>query len=390
MSAIAQPSGFGDGRAMWTPEARPLAHSDSLHGCPPRTRGTARGARVFLCQTQDIKSADSPRNARGERVEGKATGREAKSLELNKLLAAALHELGKHALAANVSGCHRDFRGWRCKPHDHRWARPITSCRFRLCAFEMRSRSMRMIHRFRKKFDELQSAGRGRYAVLSERSCDLYDLAGAVENLFKSFERLRHRVIWSRNVTGCVAVLEVTYNEKTNTWHPHLNVMWEGEYIPQAALLKAWVSCSRGRALTASGKASGVFLAQVIDLPELFKYVTKLAPIVGRSELVDVFMRATHRVKLVRCYGSFYDLAVEDEDGEDNAACCPDCGSMEIESTGRVYLEQLSLDFRGILRVDCEETDAIPPARAGPQAVISEEKFNLQYEHPRLFADAAD
>jgi hypothetical protein len=133
-----------------------------------------------------------------------------------------------------------------------------------------------------------------------------------------------------------------------------------------------------------------VHVEQVESLAELFKYVTKLAPIVANPELVDVFMRATHRVKLVRCYGSFYDLAVE---GEDKAQpeCCPDCGSTEIEHTGRVYPEQVWFDRNGVIRFDSEETDApeFPPAR-GPDAMVSDESLSLRYEHPRLFADAAD
>jgi hypothetical protein len=255
----------------------------------------------------------------------------------------------------------------------------------------MRARSARLIRRFEKKFEEITRTGRARFAVLSEKNVDLYDLADAIRNLFDSFERLRHRVVWSRRVTGCVAVLEVTFNEKENTWHPHLNVMWEGEYIPQAALLKAWAGCSQGRALTASRKAAGVRIEQVISLLELFKYVTKLAPIVGNAELVNVFMRATHRVKLVRCYGSFYNLAVEDEDLA-QPECCPDCGSTEIEHTGRVWPEQVWFDRNGVIRYDSEETDAMesPPAR-GPDAMVSDESFSLRYEHPRLsFADAAD
>lgn len=332
--------------------------------------------RISLCQTQDIKSADSRDKNRAEY--------EAKPLELNRICADSLATNGRYDQADKLRNCHLGFRGWRCKPHSHRWARPETTCRFRLCAFEMRARARRMARRFEPWFALASKNGGARYMVLSEKSCGKWELAEGIKNLFDSFERFRHRVLWTRHVTGCVAVLEVTWNEQEQTWHPHLNVMWEGQYIPQAALLKAWASCSRGRSLTASGKAAGVRVEAVRDLAELFKYVTKLAPIVGKAELVEAFLLATHRVKLVRCYGSFYDIGAEDED-ESTPACCPDCGTSEIETTGRVYPEQLDFDGRE-WRIHTEIDDfSWSPPESPP--VVSDEPYVLQYEQPRLFAD---
>jgi len=402
-------------------QSRPLAPLPRRAGFARRGEGAGGKGRILLCQTPGTKSADSPRNARATKASEKREQREANFRELNKLLADVLHGLGRYSTADRVRGCHRDFMGKQCKPNGHRWAVPMKSCRFRLCAFEMRARSLRMIHRFRAKFEEITATDRARFVVLSERSCGLHDLLDAIKHLFKSFERLRHRVVWSRRVTGCVAILEVTFHAKgdkvmagkrwtgryyeRDEWHPHLNVMWEGEYIPQAALLKAWDSCTGGEARTSTGKPAGVRIEQVINLPELFKYVTKLAPIVGNAEAVDVFVRATHRVKLVRCYGSFYDLNVEEED--DSPACCPDCGTTEIESLGRVFPEQLSLGRDGVWRFDSPETDAVVgesppdccevhgwtlPCRKCVQlnAAVSNEDFFLRPDHPRLFADAAD
>ena len=53
-------------------------------------------------------------------------------------------------------------------------------------------------------------------------------LKTSVQWLLASFKKLRKTANWRRYITGGYAVLEVTYNAKSDHWHPHLHVVAGG------------------------------------------------------------------------------------------------------------------------------------------------------------------
>jgi hypothetical protein len=283
--------------------------------------------------------------------ENKSADRHDTHREMNSKLEKTLTRLGMHLAADQVHNCHNTFIGWGCD-HAHRWARPASSCQFKLCAFDMRARSARLVGKFRVFFESFVSP---RYLVLSMRSCDLYELKEGIAALFAAFERLRHRRIW-KQVRGAVAVLEVTFNRETRCWHPHLNVLVDGPYMPQADLLAEWTVITEGAGV------AGVWIEQATadTLPELFKYVTKLVDFVEDVDAVREFLRGTKGLRFVRTYGEYYGFEVEDEKG---ALKCPDCGSTVVHRVGYMDAEQLWLDGFGVLRFDLPGAEW-PPGQA--------------------------
>jgi hypothetical protein len=82
-----------------------------------------------------------------------------------------------------------------------------------------------------------------RFITLTLAGPNLY-LKASLEKLYAAFKRLRKDALWKSGVAGGVSILEITFNEKTSSWHPHLHVLVTGKFIPQAALSKAWYAAT--------------------------------------------------------------------------------------------------------------------------------------------------
>lgn len=368
-------------------QSRPLPPAPPAPGV--RGGGARRkGGRRILPFTQEHKSAD--------RQESYPALKRLKAKLVN-----SLRQLGRHSkwgrMADDLQRCHEYFRGFQCKPKAHRWAKPVHSCQFKLCPFCMRARRGRSLARYRKALADRSK--RWRFVTLTIRNTRYLDEGR--EKLWKSFERLRHRVIWTRNVRGAIARGEITWNAKAQTWHPHIHILYDGEYIPHEWLAQQWEQCTGGQ---------GERVVDIREIPfdrlgEVVKYITKVADFADDPLTLQTFLLDTNGHRFVRCYGSLYALEREEEESE--KAACPDCGSREIEFVGFVAPQQLSLDLSGVLRFDSEETSACesPPDDSPPFCETHgwnlpcrvcvrlntqlAEGFVLQFEPPRLFADLA-
>ncbi len=261
--------------------------------------------------------------------------------ELQGLLVETLKQTQHHAnLAPKVAACHHTFRGWLRNRCGHTWAEAENSCSVRICPHDSRRRSLILAARI-EKF----AVGKTglRYAVLAERNTE--NLREGIISLWVAWTRLRRSVCWKRKVKGCIVALEVTRNREEGTWHPHLNVLMEGTYFPFEELNQAWIEATEGRGHTSYIRAADAGTAR-----ELIKYVTKIADLLGDAQALDEFLTAVFRKRLVRTYGTFYDLPVDDEEKPQRA--CPDCGEHDgIVRLGIVPACQISLDVKGVFRV---------------------------------------
>lgn len=271
---------------------------------------------------------------------------------LQARLVESLQEVYRWRLAARVAACHRDFKAYRCRPEGTTWAKPGYTCKLRLCPFEMRAAAMRALHRLGPAVDHLRD---GKYLVLSQRNCGLYELGKGIDDLWASFNRLKKSSVWV-GVRLKVVTLEITYNCEAKTWHPHLNVVFEGPFIPQNSLVAAWIKATEG-----AGRIVHIQAVDTGTARELLKYITKLADFVDEPEAVDQFITATYRRRFLRTYGDFRRLGLEEEC---DSSRCPDCGSDDIEYLGNIAMDRVYLDVKGVLRIrNC----SFPlPSRDGP------------------------
>jgi hypothetical protein len=139
-------------------------------------------------------------------------------------------------------------------------------------------------------------------------------------------------VLWSK-VEGAIAVLEVTFNQKSATWHPHLNVVFDGPYMPKQELNAVWLRSTKGR-----GCMTWIKRADRGTVYELVKYIVKPNEFLHIPKAVENFLRGTRGKRFIRTYGSLYGRKLEDElerECEKQARIvCPDCGSRDVEDPG--------------------------------------------------------
>jgi len=314
---------------------QPRAEPGSETLCAKRSKPSAK-----RCRELSLSKASA--RARAIRL----NNRWAKFSMLQASLVASLEKIGRGKLAHEVTQCHTSFGGCRCKACGGSWARATFSCGVRLCPWEARKRSMRAIHRFGDVIAGLRDP---RYLVLSMRNCPLHELRAGIRALFDTFQRLRHSVLWSASVKGALVALEVTFNAESQTWHPHLNVLIEGSYIPQEQLAAAWRKAARDEGLI----LPYIKRADSGTAFELLKYVTKLADFVHIPEAVGAFVDATRRTRFLRTYGCLYGLKLAEEDGDGAEALeCPDCGSPDVEVLRHCFSRNdVYFDGSGVLRL---------------------------------------
>jgi hypothetical protein len=212
----------------------------------------------------------------------------------------------------------------------------------------MRARAMRALHRFQHIIGSLQE---GKYLVLAERNVSEHNLTAGIKHLFESWNRFRKMPIF-RQVRGAIIALEITYNRTVMEpdfigerlpWHPHLNVVFDGPFIPFEQLLAAWIEASEGCGRTAYVRAVDRGTAN-----ELLKYVTKLLDFIDVPIAIEEFLDATHRRRFIRTYGSMYGLNIEDEPH----ASCPDCDSRVLTVVAQtLYPSQVLMDAKGVFRI---------------------------------------
>lgn len=107
---------------------------------------------------------------------------------------------------------------------------------------------------------------RRKLATLTLRSGNA-PLAQQVKFLWQSYTKLRHSKLWKSVVTGAIAVLEVTYNEKKDQWHPHLHVVLDSAFLEQKALSKSWAKITHGSKI--------VDIRQVRSFDSMAQYLSK-------------------------------------------------------------------------------------------------------------------
>jgi hypothetical protein len=78
-----------------------------------------------------------------------------------------------------------------------------------------------------------------RFATLTLRHSQT-PLKDQLDRLRVCFNRLRERQFWREHVTGGIAFVEIKWLPATRMWHPHLHLLVETKWLPQAELSTNW------------------------------------------------------------------------------------------------------------------------------------------------------
>lgn len=186
----------------------------------------------------------------------------------------------------------------------HPW---LNRCRHKLCPFCAKARSAQVAADLMILMKAMKHP---RVIVLTVRS-NTRPLADQLAALRRWFRILRRKPEWKACVPGGAYTLEVTLNEETKLWHPHVHIICDGEYFPQAVLKRLWHDITGGSKI--------VWIQKVSDLPgmarELAKYIGKVQHL---DQLTDNQLReyalAVNGCRMVQTFGDCHSKKPRDVD----------------------------------------------------------------------------
>lgn len=127
-------------------------------------------------------------------------------------------------------------------------------CRDRLCPLCTWRRSLKIYAQISRVMDVLQERGyQFLFLTLTIRNRPGADLPDAVQQLYDGWRKLYHKhSVFRRQVQGTFRSLEVTRNQTTGEYHPHLHCIlavrpsyFDGKnYLPKNAWRKMWRECA--------------------------------------------------------------------------------------------------------------------------------------------------
>ena len=178
--------------------------------------------------------------------------------QLSQFLAKAYSDLDWENLARRVGTCASWLLFLECtqsRKHPKNLKR-ANFCKDRLCTTCQWRKSMRQYHTSLKLAREAlrrHPTIRFVFLTLTVPNVHLRDLSGAIDGLFKSWQRLTQRKEVKSVVKGYCRALEVTYNHERDDWHPHIHAVLAvpsyyfttGYYITQQRWLELWREATR-------------------------------------------------------------------------------------------------------------------------------------------------
>lgn len=203
-------------------------------------------------------------------------------------------------------------------PDKHQVRTILHRCRQRICPWCTHHRTARAKAQIQRIIATLQSP---RAVVLTARSNNT-PLDEQIRALRKAFKALRTSKRWKDLVTGGVYTLEVTYNPRSETWHPHVHLIMGGQFFPQALLSALWKKATRDSPIVwikavQPGDSAAMELAAYIGKPP------KIAAMPARR-LRD-YVAATRGCRMLQTFGNAKSKPADDADPPppvvDDSAC---------------------------------------------------------------------
>lgn len=143
-------------------------------------------------------------------------------------LADSFHRLGENKRAGRILFCGSELTFRRDLETGEKTLEHANFCRERLCPMCQWRRSLKIFRQVSQVMDKVEQQQPDLvpiFLTLTMRNCEPEKLGQTVDEIFQGWYQLtKHRKI-KRVGQGWFRALEVTYNEKQNTFHPHLHAI---------------------------------------------------------------------------------------------------------------------------------------------------------------------
>ena len=216
----------------------------------------ARSAGTYL----DTKS-----NCRGAESRA-AIGKAGANIPPNFVRHALNHERVKRSVVGSILKCKHLAISKRRKFDPERTAHRIDLCQtshlvFRhsreflimpvpclspFCPSCSRRRALQRVDQIREQITPRKRKLDLRWITLTIRNTPLGTLNDTLDALLDAWKTLRrddsyrNQTPWSSRVKGYLWTLEVTFNNRARSWHPHIHILFDGKFYPNEELSAAW------------------------------------------------------------------------------------------------------------------------------------------------------
>lgn len=136
-----------------------------------------------------------------------------------------------------------------------------------------------------------------------------------IKDFNKSFKRLSERNEFIKINKGYVRKLEITYNKKENTYHPHFHIIVavtksyfkSKDYLSKKKFLELWKECKRDETIT-QVDVRKIDISDKKAISEIAKYGAKDSDYTISQEVFDIFYKVLKGKQLVTYNGTFKEV----------------------------------------------------------------------------------
>jgi len=201
-------------------------------------------------------------------------------------------------LIRKIEACGRDAAVWQSsETGELSVSRAL--CRSRVCPTCGRIRSEQLRRDILPLIQQMDCC---RMLTLTMRS-SAAPLQEQLADLRAAWRRLRRSKQARRALRSGVYVIEITYNWERDQWHPHMHVLFDGQYWDQKSASAAWEAASGGSSIVDIRMVH----ARTAAANYMAKYVSKChTPTRCPAKRFGEWSRAVHGLRLVQTFGELH------------------------------------------------------------------------------------
>jgi hypothetical protein len=183
-------------------------------------------------------------------------------------------------------------------------------CKSRMCPTCGMFRAKRLAKRL-EVYNRTMDAPRLLTLTLKDSSAPLKE---QIDRLVRCWRNVRQSAAGKDHVLGGYQCVEVTYNARSDSWHPHLHVVYEGRWWAQSAIADLWEK--------ATGDSRIVDIRAAHGRAAVARYVAKY---VAKSQIADQvpvkrieeWCTALRGLRMVQTFGSLHGMPIEELPAEE-------------------------------------------------------------------------
>ena len=160
------------------------------------------------------------------------------------------------------------------------------------------------------------------FLTLTAPNVHAEELSSEIDSYNQSFKRLSENKAFKKISLGYIRKLEITYNSKENTYHPHFHIIIavnksyfkKSDYLSRADWLAMWQKAKRDPNIT-QVDVRKIQMKSIKEVFEIATYATKQKQLYSDLEIFKVFRNAFKNRRILVYNGLFRDLKKLRDDG---------------------------------------------------------------------------